>query len=79
MRRTKTSSKGVEQRRRAVTYSLDGSARRFRSTLLLDAVLLSCLACAAPTNRLEVAGTVEIRDIGIAPLAAGRVVRLLKD
>lgn len=78
MRRAKTSSKGVEQRRRAVTYSLDGPARRFRSTLLLDAVLLLC-ACAAPTNRLDVAGTVEIRDIGIAPLAAGRIVRLLKD
>lgn len=79
MRRAKASSEGVEQRRRAGTYSLDGFARRRCWTPLLDAFLLSCLACAAPTNRLDVAGTVEIRDIGIAPLAAGRVVRLLKD
>jgi HlyD family secretion protein len=46
---------------------------------MLDAFLLSCIACASPANRLEVAGTVEIRDIAVAPLAAGRVVRLLKD
>lgn len=78
MRQAESSSDNVERDRRAQTYSLDDPARRFRSTFLLDVVLLLC-ACAAPTNRVEVAGTVEIRDIGIAPLAAGRVARLLKD
>jgi membrane fusion protein YbhG len=41
--------------------------------------VVALCACAAPANRVEVAGTVEIRDIQIAPLAAGRVARLLKD
>ena len=45
-------------------------------TPLLYAV---AVGCHADSGTLRVAGTVEIRDIGIAPLAAGRVVRLLKD
>lgn len=55
------------------------AARRSFPTTLLDALGLLCLACAAPANRLEVSGTVEIRDILVSPLAAGRVTRLLKD
>ena len=35
--------------------------------------------CRTTPTTLHVAGTVEIRDIQIAPLAAGRVARLLKD
>jgi HlyD family secretion protein len=37
------------------------------------------LGCPSHENRLDVAGTVEIREIRIASLAAGRVARLLKD
>ena len=36
-------------------------------------------ACSDNTGTLAVAGTVEIREVRIAPLAAGRLVRLLKD
>ena len=46
-------------------------------TLLPYAVFL--LGCPSNENRLDVAGTVEIREIRIASLAAGRVARLLKD
>ncbi|MGH3055728.1 MAG: biotin/lipoyl-binding protein, partial [Gaiellaceae bacterium] len=37
------------------------------------------VACHSAPNFLQVSGTVEIREIRIAPMAAGRVVRLLKD
>lgn len=37
------------------------------------------VACHSAPNLLQVSGTVEIREIRIAPMAAGRVVRLLKD
>lgn len=46
------------------------------STLLLFVVAFGCHS--SPTI-LRVAGTVEIRDIRVSPLAAGRVARLLKD
>jgi len=36
-------------------------------------------ACAGDPGTLTVAGTVEIREVRLAPLAAGRLVRLLKD
>ena len=36
-------------------------------------------ACHAGSDRLEVSGTVEIREIELAPLAAGRLARLAKD
>ncbi len=37
------------------------------------------VGCSADQNSLQVSGTVEIREVRIAPLAAGRVARLLKD
>ena len=52
------------------------SSRLLPLTPLLYAVAYGCHP--SPTT-LQVAGTVEIRDIRIAPLAAGRVARLLKD
>jgi HlyD family secretion protein len=47
-------------------------------TLLLDAVLV-LPGCRGQANVLQVAGTVEIREIHLAPLTSGRLVRLLKD
>ena len=44
---------------------------------LAGALLLA--ACAGDAGTLTVAGTVEIREVRLAPLAAGRLVRLLKD
>jgi HlyD family secretion protein len=43
------------------------------------AMWLLAVACTSADDSLQVAGTVEIREIRIAPLAAGRVTRLLKD
>jgi len=40
---------------------------------------IALAACASDPGTLTVAGTVEIRELRLAPLAAGRVVRLLKD
>jgi HlyD family secretion protein len=40
---------------------------------------LALAACTADRGTLTVAGTVEIRELRLAPLAAGRLVRLLKD
>jgi len=37
------------------------------------------VACRSNPNELRVAGTIEIREVRLAPLAAGRLVRLLKD
>lgn len=51
-----------------------------RPTLLLCAVLASALAgCRGDDGVLRVSGTVEIREVQLAPLAAGRLARLLKD
>jgi HlyD family secretion protein len=41
--------------------------------------LILLAACASPDDRLQVSGTVEIRDVHLAAMAAGRVVRVLKD
>ncbi len=43
------------------------------------AVSLTLAACKGDPSTLRVAGTVEIRELRLAPLAAGRLVRLLKD
>jgi len=43
------------------------------------AVSLTLAACTGDPSTLRVAGTVEIRELRVAPLAAGRLVRLLKD
>lgn len=45
-------------------------------TVSLDVFLLSC---SSPPNTLQVPGTVEIRDVRVSSLAAGRLVRLFKD
>ncbi len=42
-------------------------------------ISLVLAACAGDPNTLQVAGTVEIRELRLAPLTAGRLVRLLKD
>ena len=44
---------------------------------LATAALLA--ACSSPRNTLTVAGTVEIREVRLSPLASGRLERLLKD
>ena len=50
-----------------------------RSRLGAIAAGIALAACASDPRTLTVAGTVEIRELRLAPLAAGRVVRLLKD
>ena len=47
------------------------------SALALAAALLA--ACGRSSNILTVAGTVEIREVRLSPLASGRLARLLKD
>ncbi|HEV2672322.1 MAG TPA: efflux RND transporter periplasmic adaptor subunit [Gemmatimonadales bacterium] len=53
-----------------------GSAR-YPSLVLAAAALLA--ACRGSSNVLTVAGTVEIREVRLSPLASGRLERLLKD
>jgi HlyD family secretion protein len=38
-----------------------------------------CFCCSSPSSTLSVPGTVEIRDVRVSSLAAGRLVRLFKD
>ncbi|HEX9704514.1 MAG TPA: efflux RND transporter periplasmic adaptor subunit [Gemmatimonadales bacterium] len=47
--------------------------------LAVPAVLAWGAACADGDDTLTVSGTVEIREVHLAPLAAGRLARLLKD
>lgn len=47
--------------------------------LALAVVALGLSACRTSRASLDVAGTVEIRDVQVAPLAPGRLARLLKD
>ena len=46
---------------------------------LLPLTLLVLAACRGGNTHLTVAGTIEIRQVRLAPLASGRLVRLLKD
>jgi HlyD family secretion protein len=41
--------------------------------------MLAAVSCTSSSNTLSVSGNVEIRDVRLASLAAGRVVRLIKD
>ena len=41
--------------------------------------LLAAAACSHSSDTLRVAGTVEIREVRLSPLASGRLQRLLKD
>ncbi len=53
---------------------------RSRSALLTLVLLTPCAwACGDDSDVLTVAGTVEIREVRLAPLTAGRLTRLLKD
>ena len=38
-----------------------------------------CFCCSSPSSTLSVPGTIEIRDVRVSSLAAGRLVRLFKD
>ena len=49
-----------------------------RKTLRLFLTSL-CFACGSPSTTLSIPGTVEIRDVRVSSLAAGRLVRLFKD
>lgn len=49
----------------------------FRTLGALGALLCAC--CRGATDRLQVSGTIEIRQIQLAPLTSGRLVRLLSD
>lgn len=51
---------------------------RYVRALAAGAALLP-LGCRERAERLEVSGTVEIRELALAPLASGRLARLLKD
>lgn len=46
---------------------------------LAASAALGVLGCRGPSDRLEVAGTIEIRQVQLAALTSGRLVRLLKD
>lgn len=50
-----------------------------RRRLLASMAALIAAACGRGSRVSQVAGTVEIRQVRLAPLAAGRLVRLLKD
>lgn len=51
-------------------------ARLLSLRFLLTAV---CLGCGSPSSTLSIPGTVEIRDVRVASLAAGRLAHLYKD
>src|SRR5204863_6731945 len=48
-------------------------------TWFRDALLFAVAGCHANGSALRVNGSVEIREVQLAPLAAGRLLRLLKD
>ncbi|HVH67028.1 MAG TPA: efflux RND transporter periplasmic adaptor subunit [Gemmatimonadales bacterium] len=50
-----------------------------RDAVLVTPLVAVAVGCHANENTLKVSGTVEIRELLLAPLAAGRVTRLLKD
>jgi HlyD family secretion protein len=54
-------------------------AARSPGTALALAAACAAAACGGSSNTLTVAGTVEIREVRLSPLAAGRLQRLLKD
>src|SRR5439155_107850 len=67
-RRAETSRENVTRR------------RRLCAALLRDVVCVTLFAaCHRDASMLRVSGTVEIREVQLASLAAGRLVRLLKD
>jgi len=71
----------VEQRRADTSRERRVSLDVFLLDVLLLGVLLavSVAGCRSDPDVLHVAGTVEIRDVQLAPLTSGRLERLLKD
>ena len=55
------------------------SRPRIPTAALALAVAAAAAACARSNDTLTVAGTVEIREVRLSPLASGRLQRLLKD
>jgi len=67
----------VRDVRRLRRIRIDASSVRI---LTLRFFLTSfCFGCNSPSTTLQIPGTVEIRDVHVASLAAGRLARLLKD
>ncbi|HKE90347.1 MAG TPA: efflux RND transporter periplasmic adaptor subunit [Gemmatimonadales bacterium] len=50
-----------------------------RKTTLRLFLTSLCFACGSPSTTLSIPGTVEIRDVRVSSLTAGRLVRLFKD
>src|SRR5713101_415375 len=63
--------------RRMRTVRIDASSIRILSLRFL--LTSFCLSCGSPSTTLQVPGTIEIRDVHVSSLAAGRLARLLKD
>ncbi len=73
-----TSRRSIKER--PATSSLNVFPPRCPSTFALHAFLaLALTACHGNGRVLRVSGTAEIRELRLAPLASGRLVRLLKD
>jgi len=47
--------------------------------MLAAATALLCATCRGAADRLQVSGTIEIRQVQLAPLTSGRLLRLLRD
>ena len=60
------------RRIRIDAFSLSSLSLRFFLTSF-------CFCCSSPSSTLSVPGTIEIRDVRVSSLAAGRLVRLFKD
>jgi len=52
---------------------------RGKASILYASLAVSVTACDRAASTLTISGTIEIRDIQVAPLTAGRLERLLKD
>lgn len=63
--------------RRLRSIRIDASSVRILTFRFL--ITSFCIGCNSPSTTLQVPGTVEIRDVRVSSLAAGRLVRLLKD
>ena len=50
-----------------------------RARTLAAITALLCASCRGAADRLQVAGTIEIRQVQLAPLTSGRLTRLLRD
>lgn len=69
----------MRKRREDAWGEMRNTAFSLRLLPLTPLPFVLALGCRTNPTTLRVAGTVEIRDINVSPLAAGRLVRLLKD